>query len=98
MEDGSWCNNPYITIIAVKALNERMDMPYASISDIKVYKDIDGSKTESYSFEPYEKIQIEVESEYDKGRVKITFVYQRKGWKYCLFSDWRYCNLEYYEQ
>jgi Mg-chelatase subunit ChlD len=80
MEDGSWCNNPYITIIAVKALNERMDMPYASISDIKVYKDIDGSKTESYSFEPYEKIQIEVESEYDKEESKLLlFIKEKDG-------------------
>lgn len=80
MEDGSWCNNPYITIVAVKALNERMDMPYASISDIKVYKDIDGSKTELYSFEPYEKMQIEVESEYDKEESKLLlFIKEKDG-------------------
>lgn len=80
MADGSWCNNPYITIIAVKALNERMDMPYASISDIKVYKDIDGSKIELYSFEPYEKMQIEVESEYDKEESKLLlFIKEKDG-------------------
>ena len=80
MSNGSWFDSPYITIIAVKALNERMDMPYASISDIKVYKDIDGSKTESYSFEPYEKIQIEVESEYDKEESKLLlFIKEKDG-------------------
>ena len=55
-------------------------MPYASINDIKIYKEVADSKIESYSFEAYEKVHIEVDSEYDKEKSKLLlFIKEKDG-------------------
>lgn len=60
--DGSWYESPYITALAIKAIKERMDMPSAEISSIKLYKNENGTKTECYSFNAYEAFEIQAES------------------------------------
>lgn len=68
--NGSWYDNPYITILAVKALSEKTQLPQADISDIKVYKKVNGDRTESYSFDAYEELEIEAISDYDSSLAK----------------------------
>lgn len=73
--NGSWCDDPHITILAIKALNEKIQMPNADISDIKIFKTEDGEDTENYSFGAYEGLEVRVISEYDNSLVKqIQFV------------------------
>lgn len=68
--NGSLYDNPYITILAVKALSEKTQLPQADISDIKVYKKVNGDRTESYSFDAYEELEIEAISDYDSSLAK----------------------------
>lgn len=71
-ENGSWYDNPYITILAVKALSEKTDLPHAKVSDIKVFKKDKEDRTEVYSFNAYEELETEVISEYDNSLAKQT--------------------------
>lgn len=72
-ENGSWYEDSYITMLAAKALKERKMLPIAQINDIKLYGTVDGIKTESYSYNPYEAFDIDVDSKTDNIESK-TFV------------------------
>jgi Mg-chelatase subunit ChlD len=78
--DGSWNGSPYITALAINAVKERMDMPYAKINSIKLVKNVDGTKTESYSYNAYESFEIQVDSTYSNIDAKLLyFVKQKDG-------------------
>ena len=78
--DGSWLGSPYITALAIQAIKERMDMPYVKINSIRLIKNIDGTKTESYSYNAYESFEIQVDSTYSNVDAKLLyFVKQKDG-------------------
>ena len=53
-ENGSWYDSPYLTILAVKALSEKEELPHADIKDIKIFRKDKEDRTEIYSFNSYE--------------------------------------------
>ena len=78
--DGSWYGSPYITALAIKAMKERMEMPYARIDAIRLYKDVDGTKTECYGYNAYETFEIQVDSTFSNPDVQLLyFVKQNNG-------------------
>lgn len=77
-DDGSWFGSPYITALAIQAIKDRMDMPYAKINSIKLFKDIDGIKTESYSFNAYEFFEIQVDSTYNNVDAELLYFIKQK--------------------
>ncbi|TYQ16568.1 UNVERIFIED_CONTAM: Mg-chelatase subunit ChlD [Acetivibrio alkalicellulosi] len=73
--NGSWYDSPYITILAVQALDEKMNLPYAKINDINIFKYVESKIVESYDFTAYEDMKIYVECEYDQFEAaKVIFV------------------------
>ncbi len=54
--------SPYITALAITASKEGVDMPSAEINSIKLYKNINDTKTECYSYNAYETLEIVVDS------------------------------------
>jgi len=73
--NGSWYNNPYLTILAIRALNEKTEMPHADITDIRMFKTTKDNRIESYTFGAYEELEIEAVSEYDSSVAKqIQFI------------------------
>lgn len=86
--DGSWYGSPYITALAIKAIKERMDMPYATIDAIRLYKDLDGTKTECYSYNAYETFEIQVDSIYNNADTQLLyFVKQNDGTVVSAYSE-----------
>jgi len=69
-ENGSWYDSPYLTILAVKALSEKEELPHADIKDIKIFRKDKEDRTEIYSFNSYEELEAEVISEYDNSLAK----------------------------
>ncbi len=77
-ENGSWYDDAYITMLAAKALKERRTLPVAQINYIKLkVVGADGKKVESYSYNPYEPFEIEVDTKTDNIDSKI-FVFIKK--------------------
>lgn len=77
-ENGSWYDDAYITMLAAKALKERRFLPVAQINYIKLYTVGDeGEKFESYSYNPYESFDIDVDIETDNIDSKL-FVFIKK--------------------
>ena len=66
-ENGSWYDNPYITVLAAKVLGEKPESNNAKISDIKIFKKVNGSNVESSTFNAFEELATEVISEYNKS-------------------------------
>ncbi len=77
-ENGSWYDDAYITMLAAKALKERRTLPVAQINYIKLNAvGADGKKVESYSYNPYESFEIEVDNKTDNIDSKL-FVFIKK--------------------
>lgn len=74
--NGSWYNNPYITALAIKAIEESKDVPDAEINSIRLWKNADGEKTECYLYKAYETMEIEVDSTY--CNIEVDFLYYIK--------------------
>ena len=78
--DGSWYDSPYITALALKAIKEHADMPYAKINSIKLLKNTDGTRTECYSYNAYETFEIDVDSTYSNAEASLLyFIKQSDG-------------------
>lgn len=87
-ENGSWYDNPYITVLAAKVLGEKPESNNAKISDIKIFKKVNGSNVESSTFNAFEELATEVISEYNKSLAGLVqsivdsngnVVYSQKG-------------------
>ena len=77
-EKGSWYDDEYITMLAAKALKERRTLPMAEINYIKLNAvGADGEEVESYSYNPYESFDIEVDTKTDNIESKL-FVFIKK--------------------
>lgn len=77
-EKGSWYDDEYITMLAAKALKERRTLPMAEINYIKLNAvGADGEEVESYSYNPYESFDIEVDTKTDNIDSKL-FVFIKK--------------------
>lgn len=86
--DGSWYDSPYITALAVNALKAGMDMPGGTINAIKLYKNINGTNTECYSYNAFESFEIDADCEYDAARTSLLyFVKQLDGSLYAVQTD-----------
>ncbi len=78
--DGSWYGSPYITALAIKALREHLDMPYAKINSIKLLKDENGTSTECYSYSAYDTIEIQADCTYGNTEARLLyFIKQPNG-------------------
>jgi Mg-chelatase subunit ChlD len=71
---GSWYQNSYITALAVKALQERLDMPAGSINGITLWKNENESDIETYSFNAYENIKINAQSDFNSAEAKLVIL------------------------
>ncbi len=71
--DGSWYESPYITALALKAIRERQDMPYAKINSVKLFKNEGGTQTEAYSYNAYDTFEIQVDGTFDNIDAKLLY-------------------------
>jgi Mg-chelatase subunit ChlD len=77
--DGSWFSDPYITALALKALQERLNMPSAKINSIQLLKNENDSKIESYSYNAYDSFEIKVDSTFDASQATLLYFIKQKN-------------------
>ncbi|WP_165755707.1 VWA domain-containing protein [Ruminiclostridium hungatei] len=86
--NGSWYDSPYLTALALEALQERQDMPFAKINSIKLYKVSGDIREEGYSFNAYESFEIQAETSVSNTEAEILyFIKKQDGSIISLQSD-----------
>lgn len=78
--DGSWYGSPYLTALALRALQAGAHLPEAAIQTIKLIQDVEGTATEYCSFEAFETFEIQAECTYNPAEAELLyFVKQKNG-------------------
>jgi Mg-chelatase subunit ChlD len=78
--DGSWFGSPYLTALALRALQAGAHLPEAAIQTIKLMQDVEGTATECCSFEAFEAFDIQAECTYNPAEAELLyFVRQKNG-------------------
>ncbi|WP_442598615.1 VWA domain-containing protein [Neobacillus sp. D3-1R] len=77
--DGSWFSDPYLTALALKALQEKMNMPFAKIDSIQLWKNENDSQIESYSYNAYDSFEIRVDSTFDANQATLLYFIKQKN-------------------
>lgn len=80
LPDGSWYNDPYLTLLAMRALKEKNNAATAAIDRIELYKPvINDELEEAYSFNAYESVIIKVYGQYGSTAKLQVFVRTQDG-------------------
>lgn len=80
LSDGSWYNDPYLTLLAMRALREKNNAVTAAIDRIELYKPvINDELEEAYSFNAYESVIIKVYGQYGSTAKLQVFVRTQDG-------------------
>lgn len=86
--NGSWYDSPYLTALALEALKERQDMPFAKINSIKLYKLSGDIHEEGYSFNAYQTFEIKADTSVGNTEAEILyFIKKQDGGIIALQSD-----------
>lgn len=87
-ENGSWNNNAYTTVLAIKALEEKQELPFAAISGLKLLKDTEERLIETDQYNPYESVIIAAETEYEETSVELmAFIKAPNGSVFSAHTD-----------
>ncbi|HWQ89118.1 MAG TPA: VWA domain-containing protein [Desulfitobacteriaceae bacterium] len=78
--DGCWYGSPYLTALALRAIQTDVNQAETTIQTIKLLQDVEGTATECYSFEAFETFAIQTECTYNPAEAELLyFVKQKNG-------------------